>query len=398
VTTATFSAWGIGVASAFVIYVLFAYPLILAFLARRRSRVIRRAPYRPPVSMVIAVHNGAEFLTEKLESILALDYPRDQLDILVVSDGSTDDTDEIAKSYSTEGVRLLQLPRGGKPAAINAGIKATSGEILVLTDVRQVLAPGSLGYLLENFADPAVGAASAELVIRKGDTAEQEKTGLYWRYELWIRLKLSALDSIFGATGAYYAIRRSLVVPIPERALLDDMHLPLAGFLQGYRLIVDVRAQMFDLPSRLETEFDRKRRTLAGNYQILQSYPQLLNPSKNRLWWHFVSYKFGRLLLPFALLLILVLSFGLRSPWKGIFIAAQGLFYLTAILDKWLPEGPAKKLTTPVRTFVTLMVAALLAPAILFTPDINLWTPSGISRNGSPLGGPIAPADDRRAP
>ena len=165
---ATASIAAVLVLCGFILYVLFFYPMILGALARRQARPIRRASFHPSVSFVIAVRNGERFVREKLESILALYYPPHQNEIIVVSDGSTDRTDEIAASFASENVRLLRVPAEGKSAALNAGIAAASGEILVLTDVRQQLARDSLALLMQNFADPEVGAASAELVIRKG--------------------------------------------------------------------------------------------------------------------------------------------------------------------------------------------------------------------------------------
>jgi biofilm PGA synthesis N-glycosyltransferase PgaC len=361
----------------FVLYVLFGYPVLLDLLARRRSRPVLRAhPADPPyVSILVAVHNGEAFLRQKLQSILELDYPRDRVEVLVASDGSTDATGSIARSFP--GVRLLELPRGGKPAALNAAMAQARHDIFVFTDVRQRLAPDSLACLIENFADPAVGAVSAELVILKGDTRQEADTGLYWRYELFIRHRLSGIDSIFGATGAYYALRRELAAPLPTDSLLDDMHLPLRAFFRGYRLIVDSRARMFDSPTSLESEFRRKVRTLAGNYQILRAYPQLLGP-RNRLWLHFVSYKLGRLLLPFALALLLIASVGLPLPWNFAFLGAQAAFYGIALLDLWMPEGFAgKRLTSPARTFVTLMAASACAPSIFFVPSARLWKTGG---------------------
>jgi hypothetical protein len=255
-----------------------------------------------------------------------------------------------------------------------------TGDILVMTDVRQELEAESLARLLENFADADVGVASGELVIRSGENSEQASTGLYWRYELWLRLQLSARDSIFGATGAYYAIRRSLAVDIPPGTLLDDMHLPLAAFFRGYRLIVDPRARMFDQPTSLEGEFARKVRTLAGNYQILRHYPGLLIPGKNRMWFHYLSYKFGRLLLPFALLGIAVLSFLLPAPWSLLMLAAQAVFYGLALADIWIPECQIKRVTSVARTFVTLMAATLMALSIFFVPSGELWKPSRASK------------------
>jgi cellulose synthase/poly-beta-1,6-N-acetylglucosamine synthase-like glycosyltransferase len=365
----------------FTLYVLFGYPLLLGFLARRRSRPVRRVRSADPpsVSILIAVHNGEGFLREKLESILALDYPRDRVEVLIASDGSTDATNAIVKSVS--GVQLLELPRGGKPAALNAAMARARHDIFVFTDVRQSLARDSLAYLIENFADSSVGAVSGELVILKGDTRQEADTGLYWRYELWIRTRLSEIDSIFGATGAYYALRRELAAPIPHDALLDDMHLPLGAFFRGYRLIVDSRARMFDLPTGLESEFRRKVRTLAGNYQILRAYPELLGP-RNRLWLHFVSYKLGRLLLPFALLACLIASGFLPSPWNSVLLGSQAGFYGIALLDLWIPEGfVGKRITSPARTFVTLMAASACAPSILFVPSARFWKSRGVPQS-----------------
>ena len=360
--------------AAWIVYVLAGYPCLLAWRARR-EKPIQRAPLEPSVSILLAVHNGAAHLENKLRSIFALDYPPAKLELLVISDGSTDDTVAIAKRFAGQ-VTLIELPRCGKAAALNAGLARAAGEILVFTDVRQTLAPASLRLLMENFADPTVGAASAELVILQGPSQEEANVGLYWRYELWIRLRLSAIDSIFGATGAYYAIRRSLATPLPADTLLDDMHLPLAAFFKGYRLIVDPRARMFDYPTGLRSEFRRKVRTLAGNYQILRSYPQLLGP-RNRMWLDFLSYKFARLLLPFALLALAGLTPFLPGPWRVPALAMQTVFYTAALCDLAIPEGwPVKRLTSPVRTFVTLMAAALCAVAVFFVPSRTLWSAS----------------------
>jgi biofilm PGA synthesis N-glycosyltransferase PgaC len=356
-----------------MVYVLFAYPLLLGYLARRADNPVRRAPIRPSVSIILAVYNGEAFLENKLRSILALDYPREQLEVLIASDGSTDETNTIAQSFASEGVRLLRLPREGKSAALNAAIRVARGEILVLTDVRQLLAPQSLGFLVESFADPAVGTVSGELMIREGATHQELDIGLYWRFEKWMRKSLSAIDSMFGATGAFYAIRRDLAVPIPPHILLDDMYLPLSAFFSGYRLVMDSRALAFDSSTALKTEFRRKVRTLAGNYQILLAYPALLGP-RNRLWLHFLSHKFGRLLLPWCLMLIAGSSLWLPAPWNVVMLALQGIFYGIAVLDSVLPSRmPLKRISSPIRTFVMMMIAAVRALAVFFVPARSLW-------------------------
>ena len=307
-----------------VLYVLFGYPLVLAALAGCFPRPIRRGPYVPGISVILAVHNGEQYLTAKLDSLLQAAYPPEKLEILVISDGSTDATESIAASYQGRGVALLRVPRGGKAAALNAGIARATGEVLVFTDVRQAIRPGSLGYLAECLADPDVGVVSGELVLGSSDHEGKTNVSLYWRYELWVRKQLSRLGSMEGATGALYAMRRELAVPLPPGTLLDDVYLPLAALFKGYRIVLEDRALAYDAPDALHTEFYRKVRTLAGNYQILGSYPQLLWPG-NPIWIHFISHKFGRLMLPLALLAIACASPWLPAPWSVILLSGQGL-------------------------------------------------------------------------
>lgn len=354
-------------------YVLAGYPLLLRWLARHRARPVQRRPNEPAVSLIIAVYNGERFLEAKLQSVLALEYPAGKLEIIVASDGSTDRTEEIAESFAGQRVSLLRLPRGGKPAALNAAIGQARGEILVLTDVRQPLEPPSVARLVENFADPAVGVASGELLIRPGVSQQEADIGLYWRFETWMRENLSSIDSMFGATGPFYAMRRALAVPIPDDALLDDVYLPLAAYFQGYRLVMDSRARAYDIATSLETEFRRKIRTLAGNYQILRAYPALLGPG-NRMWLHFISYKFGRLLLPWLLLILAAASFGLPAPWRVVVLAGQAAFYGLALADAWIVKPRLlKRLSSSAHTFLVMMIATLGGLSVFFIPPRTLW-------------------------
>jgi poly-beta-1,6-N-acetyl-D-glucosamine synthase len=184
-----------------------------------------------------------------------------------------------------------------------------------------------------------------------------------------MRKRLSVLDSVLGATGCIYAIRRELAVPLPPSTLLDDVYLPLAAFFRGYRIVLDENARAYDLPASLKTEFRRKVRTQAGVYQLVRAYPALLGPS-NRMWIHFVSHKLGRLMLPFALIVAAVSSFWLPP----IILVSQLCFYGLAAIDPVVPEGwPVRRLTSPIRTFVVLMAAALLSVSIIVRPGLALW-------------------------
>jgi biofilm PGA synthesis N-glycosyltransferase PgaC len=227
--------------------------------------------------------------------------------------------------------------------------------------------------LVECFGDPSVGVVSGDLVIRKPGSTEQANIGLYWRYEKWIRDRLSAIDSIMGATGCIYAMRRRLAVPLPPGTLLDDVYLPLAAFFRGYRVIVERAAKAYDEPTDLGPEFLRKVRTLAGVYQIVRAYPALLSPA-HRMWLYFGSHKIGRLLLPHAMIVMAVSSFVLSGVWSGVALGAQAGFYLCSGVDIWIPERwLLKPVTSAARTFVVLMAAAFCAvPSFLFG-GLDLW-------------------------
>ncbi len=359
----------------FAVYVLAGYPLLLSWLARRHARPIRRGDALRTVSVVIAVRDGEQWIERKLRSLQALDYPQDLIEVIIVSDGSRDRTDEIVRNLPASNVRLIRAAQpAGKAAALNLGISQARHEILLLTDVRQDLDPPSLRRLISCFSDPQVGVASGDLVIRSASDSGAQDVGLYRRYESWLRAKVSAIDSMFGATGSYYTMRRELAVPVPPGTILDDMYLPLSAFFRGYRTILEPGALAFDVPTALDAEFSRKVRTLAGNWQILARYPALLGPG-NRLWLHFVSHKFGRLMLPYALVAVALSSFWIPSPLRELAWAGQVLFYGIAVLHPLLP-GALGRLSSPFRTFVVLMAATLLSPIVVFIPAAKLWKPT----------------------
>jgi biofilm PGA synthesis N-glycosyltransferase PgaC len=359
------------ISAAFILYVLFGYPLLLAVAARRSHRPVRKDLVYRTVSVLMPVRNGEQWIAAKLQSIFNLRYPRELLQVIVVLDNCTDSTEAIARSF--DGVLVLDNPQSGKATALNTALGRATGEILFFTDVRQELDPDALANLVACFADPAVGVASGELFIREGTTNEEANTGLYWKYEKWIRKNLSAIDSIPGATGAIYAMRRKLAVTLPQNTLLDDVHQPLGSFFQGYRIILEESARAYDFPTSLNSEFYRKVRTLAGLYQIMWRYPALLGPG-NRMWLHFLSHKVARLLLPFAFIGLGLSSVLLPDPWRMVALGTQAAFYLLAWVDRFVPEGlVVKKVTSPIRTFVVLVLAALFAVSIFFRPSKSFW-------------------------
>jgi len=355
------------------LYALVGYPLLLNWLARRASNPVHKDDKLRTVSFVIAVYNGEKFLARKLRTILDLNYPRELIEILVVSDGSTDRTDEIARSFARQGVRFLRVEHGGKAAALNAAVPLVSGEIVVLADVRQTLDRDCLRNVIACFGDPKVGAVSPQTIIVKGETLEETSTSLYWRYEHWIRLRLTRIDSTFGTSGAFTAMRRSLWVPLPLGTLLDDVYVPLKAFFQGYRILYEPTATMYDFPTVLQSEFKRKVRLQAGLYQMLKTMPELLS-SRNRMRLHFLSAKYGRIVIPYCMIAAALATVGLPPYWRAVAAWAQILFYGLALLDVIVPDGSAlKKLTSPIRTFVVLMAASLAGVRVYFMQPTKLW-------------------------
>jgi poly-beta-1,6-N-acetyl-D-glucosamine synthase len=329
----------------------------------------------PAVTAIIPVHNGGAFLAAKIESLLASDYPAERLDVLILSDGSTDQTDSIAQQMATNPrVRFVRLPKGGKAVALTSAFPLVTCDIVLLTDVRQAFQGDSVRRLVAYFAEPLVGVVSGTLKIYSGETSGEANTGLYWRYETWIRQNLSRIDSVLGATGAIYAIRRTLVRPLPAGCILDDMWLPMQVVLDGYRAILADDAVAWDYPTSLTSEFTRKVRTQSGLYQLLSLEPRLLNPRRNRLLWSFINLKLFRLLLLHMLLLLFIASAFLPTPWNTAMLTAQVCFFALAFLDRYAPERTAiKRVTAPIAAFVTLTGAAFCAQAIFFRDPATLW-------------------------
>lgn len=361
---------------AFLFYVAIGYPLLLALWARWRPRGIVRRLEHKTVSILLPVRNGEPWIRRKLESLLALNYPRRLMQILVISDGSTDRTEAIVQEFAGQGVELLRVPFGGKAAALNYGMERARGEILFFTDVRQPLDPECLNHLVACFADPAVGVVTGELILLKGERQEEASIGWYWKYENWIRRQLNRLGSLLVVTGCVYAMRRSLATPLPVGALADDAVLPAAALLRGYRIVFEERARAYDFPTRLGTEFHRKMRTLAGLFQLIRFYPALLAPTY-RMWFHFCSYKLARLLIPYAWLAMLASSFWLPSPWRAWILAGQASFYLLALADPLVPETwTGKRIASASRMVVVFLLASLCAGVAVFLPPEKLWRPT----------------------
>jgi len=316
-------------------YTYLGYPALMGAWAALRSRPPRSLGGKPMVSVVIVAHNEAMRIAGRLENLLALDYPRDRLEVLLASDGSTDGTPERARAYVQAGVRVISFEtRRGKSAVLNDLVGKARGEIVVLADARQRFETGALRALVGPFANPQVGAVSGELILTENaeGTAVGEGVGFYWRYEKFIRRSESRVDSAVGATGAIYAIRRDLFEPIPEDTILDDVLIPMRIARRGYRVLFEPRARAFDRAAATAgEEFGRKVRTIAGNFQLFAREVWLLNPFRNRLWLQTVSHKGLRLLSP----LFLIAAF-----WANLLLA-DAPFYRWTLVGQIIFYGAA---------------------------------------------------------
>jgi cellulose synthase/poly-beta-1,6-N-acetylglucosamine synthase-like glycosyltransferase len=368
------------ISAAVIAYVYVGYPILLDTWARFRTRA-RRLPTRATsrdlegISIVIAAKNEAGRLPGRIRNLLALDYPPHLRQIVVVSDGSTDDTASVLACF--DEVELVEIAPGGKAAALNAGVARARFDILVFADTRQTFTIGALRALTRPFADSQVGGVTGELVLgteapgrrsgvdrrgqrgfstepvdRRGgvdrrshvDSAVAEGLGLYWRYEKGLRRRESVVGSTLGATGAIYALRRSLWHPLPEGTLLDDVLAPMRAVLAGRRLVFEPEALAFDSsPADSDREIQRKVRTLAGNFQILWLEPRLLIPFVNPVWPQYMSHKVGRLVVPYALLALMAASTALagRHPVYTAALSVQCVFYLLGLYGAWLEKRTA---------------------------------------------------------
>lgn len=339
--------WAIVVFSAsWVGWVYLGYPALLLLLRALAPRPVRRADIAPSLSVVIAVHNGGHELRRKLEETLALAYPGPR-EILVSSDGSTDDTEAVAREFEGRGVTLIgNRERGGKEAAQAAAIARAHGEVLVFTDVSASLEPGALKALVRPFADPSVGCVSSVDVV-----ASTGGEGLYVRYEMGVRALESEAATLIGLSGSCFAARRALCDPWPTH-LASDFRTALEAARRGLRAVDEPEAKVrFGTARSAADEFPRKVRTVRRGLAVLSSYRDLLSPARGRVALALWSHKVARFTSPFALLLLFGASAVLATegPLGRVIFGAQAALYGLGLLALVL---------RPVAAFLPARVAA----------------------------------------
>ncbi|MFV0438592.1 MAG: glycosyltransferase family 2 protein [Desulfopila sp.] len=339
----------------FIFYTYIGYPLSLWFIRSFASREVVKIETTewPSVTVVIAAKNEERNIGKRIENIQSQKYSGPPIEIIVVSDGSTDDTDNILRILKSDeqklaGVELKVLTQPhslGKPAALNKAIGAAGGEIVVFADARQTFSEDAIQQLVGSFTDSLVGGVSGELLFYQDDqNSLLVEMGTYWRYEKFVRQLESASGSVMGATGAIYAIRRRLYRPIRPETLLDDVLIPLNVISQNYRVVFENKARAYDVVSeQVAGEWKRKVRTLAGNWQLVGSLGVLDQATRYHFLYRFFWHKFARLLVPFFLVFLLASSLLTNAVGYRLVFWLQMLCYLCVFLTHYV--GFLKKIT-----------------------------------------------------
>lgn len=377
----------IGFAVFVVMYAYALYPLLLKLtrsIRGRRPEPTTHSGSWPQISITIPVYNEVSQIRDLLESILRLDYPKERLQVLVVSDASDDGTDEIVRSYASKGIELLRMPvRGGKSAAENAARSRLCGDIVVNTDASIRVDRNALKPLIARFADPQVGLASGrDVSVTKVDGELNVGESTYVGYEMWLRSVETELSGIVGASGCFYAIRRELHQHDLPAGLSRDFAAALVTHERGYRAVSVNEAVCFvpRVPS-LHSEYRRKVRTFTRGMQTLYFKRHLLNPMRHGLFaWMLFSHKVARWFAPWAAVLGLVglIALAFSNPLARVGLAAAVLVLALAFIGWHWKEGkrPPRLFSMPA-FLVAGNVAVLHATINAMRGQINaVWEPT----------------------
>ena len=290
----------------------------------------------PAVSLIIAAYNEEKVIGQKLANSIAIDYPSDLFEIIVVSDGSNDSTASIVEGFKDKGVISMHSPeRRGKTAALNRGIPASRGELVVFSDANNDFNPGAIRALVKNFADPTVGGVCGIKRIRDArDRESSEGDSLYWRYESAIKLAESRLGTITNGDGEIFAVRRELYEPMDAAVINDDAELTLNIVKKGYRILYEPGAESLEFASiEINDDFFVKVRMVAGGFQTISRHAAFLLPPRNWFTFAFFSHKILRWTSPVWLIVLFIASVMLiDSPLYFAMVIAQLLFYTLALV------------------------------------------------------------------
>jgi cellulose synthase/poly-beta-1,6-N-acetylglucosamine synthase-like glycosyltransferase len=351
------------------VYAYFGYPLVLAILSLFIHRPIRKAPFSPRVSLLIPAYREAQKIQQKIRNSLELDYPPEQLEIVVACDGSPDDTPDLARAAAAGNprVRVLDYPvNRGKIGVLNASVPELSGEIIVFSDATAMLYPNALRKVMANFADASVGAVCGKYtVIKPEEVAIGKSEDVYWKYESYLKAKESGLSSTLGGPGQLNAIRKALYPFPPLGTINDDYVIPTSVLAHRYRAVYEPEAILHEDAQEM-TGFGRRVRIMAGNIQQISYLGGVLRPFQPLPLLFFLSHKVMRLLVPFAMIVLLLTNLMLLDqPLYRVLGAGQALFYLLAIAGSLWKLRPRLLAVPYYFTMINMAVFAGLYYAIV---------------------------------
>ncbi len=360
-------------------FVLFPALIVLRGLLFRHPH--SRADVTPSVSLIVAAHNEDKNIEAKIRNILSLDYPRQQLEVLIASDGSTDHTNEIVRAYADQGIQLLSLPRLGKQATLNVAVSAAHGDILVFSDANDIFALDAIRALARSFADPNVGGvAGNQIYLAQGaGSVSSDGERSYWSFDQRLKSYQGEAGNVTSATGSIYAIRRSLFRPVPP-GVPDDFFISTAVIAQGFRLVFEREAICYEpVSGSSDREFARKVRIITqGLYGVLVMR-ELLNPFRHGFYAvQIFSHKLLRRLMFVPLIILMMVTPFLWSHGKfyQLTALAQTGFYGLALLGLIVdgkPSGMKKVLTIPFYFCMTYLASLLATLNLLRGHRISLW-------------------------
>jgi len=323
-------------------YVYIGYPIALFVLSRLFSRPIRKDDFTPSVSVIIAAYNEEQDLPAKLDNMLLLDYPKEKLEIIVASDCSTDNTDEIVRGYSEHGIILnRQERRLGKTWAQQQAAKNSSGEILVFSDATTIYQPDAIRKIVRSFADPEVGCVAGQLVyVDKASTAVGKGCQSYWSYEKFLKTCESRIGSLIGVSGCLYAVRRICQVRLSSQ-MIDDFVIATEIHLQGLRTVYEPEAiSMEDTNKQGKDELRMRIRVISQTLRALNKYQEVFSLARHGMFaFQMISHKALRYVVPFLLIGALIINWLLitESPIYYSTFLGQVALYFSAFVG-WAAE------------------------------------------------------------
>jgi cellulose synthase/poly-beta-1,6-N-acetylglucosamine synthase-like glycosyltransferase len=362
-----FAEIGFGLSAAALFYTYAGYPLLLAIVSALRPRTVRRGEFVPTVSIIITAYNEERGLAAKLENTLALDYPRELLEIIVASDCSNDRTDEIAREFAHRGVRLYrQSQRLGKTAAQNAAVEQARGEIVLFSDATSLYQPDAVRAMMPSFADATVGCVAGRLEYVDGSGSRVGRGARsYWSYETFLKRHESRVGSLIGASGCLYSVRRSAYVPLYHEAC-SDFIIATKMVEQGLRAVYEPNAVCFEETNRQsDKELKMRVRIIAQTFTDLWRHRSLLNPVRSGFYGvQLLSHKVMRYLVPFFLMGLFASSAVLASGslFYRLLFAAQLACYACPAFAWMLDRvGIQSRLLALPQYFLLANLASLIA-------------------------------------